>query len=150
MKKNILPEKIISASTCICEQYPDLNDLSKRKKNTLTSYLESKEKEGKFVFGNFIDLEDIKDFKKIFYNNIENLKIISLNIHKEDYKMINLKDDLLNKKLSVNKSGKILGFEIIGYEYGFVYCHSYICNGLEENYDKEFGFKLNKNGFINT
>lgn len=28
--------------------------------------------------------------------------------------------------------------------------HSYLCNSLEDDYDKEFGFRLNSNGFIST
>ena len=147
MNKNILPDKILSGSNFICEQYPDLIDLLERKKNPLTSYLKTKEKEGKFVYLNFIHLKDIIEFKEKFCNNIDNLKIISLNIHKDDYKKLDIEDYLLEKKITVDKSGEILGFEILGYAYGAIYFHSYIFEYYDE---KEFGLKLNKYGFINS
>lgn len=48
----------------------------------------------------------------------------------------------------MESNGSVLGFEILGYDMGTF--HSYICNRLEDDYDKEYGFRLNRSGFIST
>lgn len=162
MNADILPDKILSASNCICDLYPNIyfNDLYEIKNDEKINYIKDKISEGKFLSLSFIDLNSIRDFKQKFYNDIQdqNLKIISLNIHKDNLEEIIKEDrdyfwsklELLDKKIPVDKTGEILGFEILGYEYSAESCHSYICNGLENDYKKQFGFQLNSNGFINS
>lgn len=42
----------------------------------------------------------------------------------------------------------LLGYEVIAFE--GVEFHSYLCNGLETDYQHQYGFSLNENGFIPT
>ncbi|MEH7014813.1 hypothetical protein V7087_29100 [Neobacillus niacini] len=55
---------------------------------------------------------------------------------------------LLNKTQIAVKDSKMLGYEVLGFENGNF--HSYLCNSLEKDFKKHFGFALNENGFITS
>jgi hypothetical protein len=55
---------------------------------------------------------------------------------------------LLNKIQIELKDSIMLGYEVLGFENGTF--HSYLCNSLEKDFKKHFGFSLNENGFISS
>lgn len=52
----------------------------------------------------------------------------------------------LKKKVSDPNSGQILGYEVLCWDTGAF--HSFICNGLEKDYEEKLGLKLNPNGLF--
>jgi hypothetical protein len=56
--------------------------------------------------------------------------------------------EALGKGLGLESGGEILGFEVLGYEWGGF--HSWLCNGLEVDSYREFNIRPNGNGFISN
>ncbi|QVK17041.1 hypothetical protein KHQ81_09085 [Mycoplasmatota bacterium] len=160
MNDNVLPQKILSVSACICDQFPfevkkarESLHIDNKTFKVMKKWVQVKINEGK-IFCNslFIDLSDIKEFYNLFFTNLNQIKIIGLNIHKKYFDIIIEEEnnhsygvaEVIKPKRPADSTGKILGYEILG---DF---HSYICNGLEDDYYKEFNLKLNSNGFISS
>lgn len=111
----------------------------------------------------FTTLELAKHFLYKFLYHLTEAKIIGIGLP-EEYVEEFLKNEefqnesevnqydiekLLSRKIPIEeKDSKMIGYEVLGFDYGVF--HSYLCNGLEKDYKKRFGFTLNENGFIST
>lgn len=172
MNDKVIPNMVLSASRCICDIYPDIDIIwndSKKNKEHYRKLLglnieEYKEMEiwvnesyecGRFGYPDvFNTLETAMEFCNKFLGSVTNLKIVGIALpHRYIDDFLEEQDDYehgvysnIKKSLIVNPNGKVLGYEILGYEYGGF--HSYMCNGLEDDYLEKFDFKLNENGFI--
>lgn len=177
MDGEIFQDVVLSASSCICEFFPDLDIIwsqSEKKKKKYRKELMMDEKtfdemkeficeryeafESQCVFDSY---EDIFKFYNRFFSTRDDLKIIGIALPKK-FKRVFLEDadendaETLESEVCknifyekyINPKGKILGYEILGYEYSSF--HSYICNNLFDYYRDKYGFKLNENGFIST
>ena len=56
--------------------------------------------------------------------------------------------EALRRGLSLEVGGEVLGFEVLGYEWGGF--HSWLCNGLEVDSYREFNIRPNGYGFISN
>jgi hypothetical protein len=56
--------------------------------------------------------------------------------------------EALSRGESLEAGGEVLGFEVLGYEWGGF--HSWLCNGLEVDGYREFKIRPNSHGFIAT
>lgn len=173
MNENVLHEIILSASRCICDFFPDINVVWSKSKKKKEEYMRTfgldshtydemeqwinKEFENNFDFPDvFNSFESAIEFRHKFLYNQNDLRIIGValpKIHKDAFleEQYDLRYGIcknLNKSLSVDSNSTILGYEILGFEYGGF--HSYICNGLEDDYYDKYNLKLNINGLIST
>lgn len=173
MNSNVLHGTVLSASRCICSFYPDINliwsESDKKRENyrkslglDISTYIKmeqwvNEEFEKKFYFPDvFNSYECAVEFIHNFLSNENNLKIIGIalpNIYKNIF--LEDQDDLtygvcnnINQSLGIGSKGMILGYEILGFESGGF--HSYICNGLEDDYYDKYKLKLNSYGLIST
>ncbi|MGF9890968.1 hypothetical protein ABEX78_20140 [Priestia megaterium] len=113
----------------------------------------------------FVDIE----YAKIFYNKwlqkTLHTKVIGIGLPKkyvdeliefEDLKSVFpeerpvIENLFLRSELICEKDQKLLGYEVLGYIKGTGKFHSYLCNGLEQEYNKKFNFKANEFGLIST
>jgi hypothetical protein len=104
----------------------------------------------------FNKYESAAEFCHKFLYNQKDLSIVGVGlpkVHRDTF--LEDQEDLrygicknLNKSLSIDSNSTILGYEVLGFEFGGF--HSYICNGLEDEYYNKYGLKLNENGFIAT
>ena len=53
----------------------------------------------------------------------------------------------LEANVTQDERGRLLGFDVLGWDYGF---HSYICNGLETEFQRALGLTPNAHGFFAT
>ena len=178
MDKQLIPDTILSASDCICDFHPEIDVLWGRSKEAKHQYIKrlnisqstyevmenwigSKFEEGIFAYPQvFTTIELAKEFLHKYLSRLSDVKIIGigltekyvdkfieyeepLNIQENQYGIEKL---LLNRILVEEKDSKFMGYEILGYEFGAF--HSYLCNGLEKDFNEHFKFRLNKNGFI--
>lgn len=173
MNNNVLHELVLSASRCICNFYPDIDIIwseSKEKKETYRktlmldnhSYGEmecwiNERFKNNFNFPNvFNNYESAVEFHHKFLDGLNDLRIIGIALpNKFRDIFLEEQDDLrygvcknLSQSLRISLEGTVLGYEILGFEYGGF--HSYICNDLEDYYYDKFNFKLNDNGLIST
>ncbi|RAP77228.1 hypothetical protein [Paenibacillus montanisoli] len=175
MDKGIFPEMVLSASNCICDNYLDIGacwDESKSKKmeymkqlklsqdsyNSLEKWVEQEFNNKSLGFPNvFTSLQKAREFYHKYLNQINEIKLIGIGLPpelseylKNDFEegfFYGIEQNICQNKI-LEKGGFILGFEILGYEYGTF--HSYICNYLFDEYRQKFSFSLNENGFICT
>ncbi|WHY75256.1 hypothetical protein QNH20_13965 [Neobacillus sp. WH10] len=181
MDKDLIPEKIYSASECLCNIHPDINtlwgtsrsrkqeyvqllDISESTYSEMEKWVEEMFEANKFYYPQvFTTVELAKGFFSKFLNHIADAKIIGIGLpenfieaflqyEKPQNKLMEeqygIEKLLLNQTLVDEKDFRMLGYEVLGYEYGTF--HSYLCNGLEKDYEKHFGFTLNENCFISS
>jgi hypothetical protein len=173
MNSNVLHESILSASSCICDFHPDISIIwskSKKKKdeyrkilgldkptyNEMEQYIiERFDKDFDYpdVFKHY---ENAVEFCRSYLSNQNGLKIIGVVLPKK-YRADFLEDqaDLrygicknIEQFLGMDINGKFLGYEILGFDFGGF--HSYICNGLEDDYYDKYKLNLNNDGLIST
>lgn len=117
-----------------------------------------------FAFPQLFTTVDLaKEFYNKFLNHLTDIQIIGIGLPEkyvdefiEYEEMINKTEKerygiekLLLRNVEVdNKEAKMIGYEVLGFEFGTF--HSYLCNGLEKDFKKHFNFVLNENGFIPT
>lgn len=174
MNDNVLHELILSASRCICKFYPDYSVIWNESKTQKEEYMKAigidgctydsmecwlKEEEcaNNFDFPDvFNNYESAIEFCRKFLYNQSDLRVIGVAlpaIYRDSF--IKEQNDLRNgicnnlmKYLSIDSHSTILGYEILGFEQGGF--HSYICNGLQNEYYKKYKLTLNENGFISS
>ena len=173
MNCNVLHEEVISASNCICDFFPDINiawnksqkakekyrialGIDKTTYDEMESWINEKfEKdiELSYVFNNY---ESAFEFYDKFLHHQHDLRIIGIALpNRYIDSFVEEQNDLsygvgknINKRIPIDIQNATLGYEILGYEgTGF---HSYICNGLQNNYYDKYKLVLNKNGFISN
>ncbi len=169
---SFLPSKIISASSCIVDMFPEVWSVDSIKtpaqvKSLANHYNVSVEKlpeilnwvenncESEIGLGNtFHSVSKAKEFASLFYD-VSELNVIGIGLsHKLVVDYLKEEDEeygvyrLLKQEKKLESGGEILGFEVLGNEYNSF--HSWLCNGLEKDCKKEFGIIPNQNGFIKT
>lgn len=173
MNNKVLHELVLSASRCICNFYPDIDMIWNQSKENKETYRKTLmldnhtydemeywindrfEKNFDFpdVFNNY---ESAVEFYDKYLGSLNDLRIIGIALpNKFRDIFLEEQDDLrygvcknLSQSLRINMEGIVLGYEILGFEYGGF--HSYICNGLEDYYYDKYNLKLNDNGLIST
>lgn len=112
-----------------------------------------------FGFPNlFLSLAVARDFQGRYLKHLSNIKLLSIALSDEYWEEFiqetvqgeNMGEHGIRTKLrarrSVEPEAVFNGFEVLGYNHG-QFC-SYICNSLQEDYSKNFGISLNKDGLI--
>ena len=175
MSEIIVSQKIISLSNCICDTFPNIwayqwdNNAIKEAERIALKYsidvevIKNLEEEINQKFDKsigwpnvFYDKETAIEFYKKFFTKIPDIKLIEVGIEEKysqkltkeaesnDFGLINK----LREKSKVLPNGKIIGYDIVGYEYGFS-C-SFLCNGLEKDYKEKFNIILNEIGLFSN
>lgn len=117
-----------------------------------------------FVYPQLFTTVDLaKEFYNKFLNHLNDIQIIGIGLPEEYVDEFIKYESTLNKTRKEregienlvlhnveveNKAAKIIGYEVLGFEFGTF--HSYLCNGLEKDFKKHFTFVLNENGLIPT
>lgn len=170
---NFLPSKIISASNCIVDIFPevwsaDSVEKPNQVKSEANNYSVSIEElpkvldwtknnfESEVGLGNvFFSVNKAKEFANLFYDFASELTVIGIGL-KSDLVVDYLEQEdaeygvykLLKREQVLESSGEILGFEVLGNEYGSF--HSWLCNSLEIDCKEKLEIIPNQNGFIET
>jgi hypothetical protein len=146
------------------QNYSKELNLSKSTFEEMEEWVEKKFEEQLFQFPQLFTSANIaREFSKMFLSHLSDIRIIGIGLPenlveefldeeetlskpaKERYGIETL---LINKTAMDMEASKLYGYEVLGFEYGKF--HSYICNGLEKDYNDKFQFNLNENGFIPT
>lgn len=177
MDQQLIPKIVQSASACICEQHPTLDVLwgmSEKEKELyrarlrlneeefleLTEWVEIYQESGELGYPQtFQTVERAKECRDSFFSHIE-LDIIEIGLIEsyvsgflaegdegEGPERYGVERFILKGEMK-KPTGRLLGYEVLGYENGMF--HSYLCNSLEQDFAKQFSFRLNKHGFIPT
>ncbi|MFJ5718260.1 hypothetical protein [Neobacillus sp. NPDC093127] len=111
----------------------------------------------------FTTIELAKEFLYNFLYHLTDAKIIGIGLpetyvkefleneefqNEPEEKQYGIEKLILDRIRIEEKDSKMIGYEVLGFEFGGF--HSYLCNGLEKDYKKHFGFTLNENGFISS
>ncbi|WP_456363492.1 hypothetical protein [Priestia aryabhattai] len=180
MDKNVIPQTILSLSECICDFHPEINviwggstdkknkyiqrlDISRNTYERLEKWIDEKFDAGAFAYPQvFTSVEVAREFADKFLSGISNVHIIGIGLpeaHLRDfYEYENLEGPkeeqngveklITSGSMVEQKKSRFLGYEVLGYESGGF--HSYLCNGLEKDFNQHFHFSLNNNGFIDS
>lgn len=179
MNKELLPEKIITVSECICDILPStwaLSWVNKRKEdieraNSAMGLTDGEFEEleewatVKFDNGNigwqngFSDLATAREFCKKFLKTTDDVYILGIGLRKEDTEIFideerpceGMGTTLVYNVLQRNEFIDTSGF--LGFD--VLGCdigsfHSYICNGLEHDFFEVFGIRPNKYGLYDS
>ena len=162
-------KKILTVSTCICNQYPSLygsfwpNHSQEQIEYQKQLQLSNKEfKDMKetvsFLFNEnklehdsrFAELSDAKDFYNKYLYHLPSLQIVSIALE-DGYRdiFVNEIKDMNNIYSSLKATpvdGILLGYDILGWDYGSF--HTYLCNGLDKDIMESFPLKVNELGLI--
>lgn len=176
--KDLLPENILTTSTCITGTLPDSwaitwireenikreekaseFGIGKERLEKITDWVTSQVDEGKIGIPNaFYSTDDAKHFLSKFNLSLGNLVLLGIGIHEnlakafiESTKVQNIMDGLI---LSVEQGNKLesagipLGYEIYGHETGSY--HSWLCNSLEKEAFDKFNIRPNMYGLLDN
>jgi len=126
-------------------------------KTTIEEMLNTKQIGWPNVFHTF---ESAHLFYSKYLSKAENFKILGIAFPEKDAeKFLNEENpnnvdgigifDVLSKNQELPSNINVLGFEILGHEYGGDF-HSFLCNGLEKDFSEKLGISFNETGRINT
>ncbi len=171
--KEFVPEKIISLSNCICDTFPNIwayqwdNNAIKEVEIIALKYgidteIMTKLKEEIYRESDksigwpnvFYDKKTAIEFYKKFFTKIPDIKLIEVGIEEKYSQKLPKESEsngIINKlreKSKVLPNGKIIGYDVVGYAYGFS-C-SFLCNGLEKDYKEKFNIILNEIGLFSN
>lgn len=143
-------------------KYAQQLNISQGTYKEIEKWVEDKLEEGIFGFPQvFTTIELAREFLAKFLCHLSNTKIIGIGLPEEyieefiEYEESQNKEEenqygiekLLLRRIPIEvKDSKMMGYEVLGFEYGSF--HSYLCNGLEKDFDEHFKFTLNQNGFL--
>ncbi|MET3193777.1 hypothetical protein [Bacillus sp. OAE603] len=180
MYKEIIPEKVISVSECICDIHPEINVFWSGSKENKLKYIkevnisEDKYKEMEKWIQDHFDLKEFeypqifpslnlaKEFYCTFLNHIQDLRIIGFGLPSNYLESFFDEEGTLNKttedrtgleNILMKKDFIDDVTSIKGFEilgYETNIFHSYLCNGLEKDFKNQFDFSLNENGFVSS
>ncbi|HEU4328417.1 MAG TPA: hypothetical protein VFS21_35090 [Roseiflexaceae bacterium] len=176
----LLPERFWSISSCICTQYPNLAflswssdareceairtklGLSSDQYGELVAHVDRLFDEGIFGWPEvWTDVEAARVFRRHYLEHLEHIKLLGIATPAQYYQ--ELLDGLkstppggvvslyanLQRQEGLPPEARVLGFEILGREAGGSF-HSFVCNGLEQEYLAQLGIQLNDHGLIDT
>lgn len=179
MNINLLPDKILSVSECVCNVIPNtwalswtsktIEDIEQADYNRQLLDVELIQLEEwttqQFNKGNigwqygFSNLVTAQEFCKKFLKTKDDIYILGIGLSQEDTTIFieeeeptkgmgsTLVYDVLCRN-EVIDSTELLGFDVLGFDIG--YFHSYICNGLENEFNARFDIKPNEYGLYNS
>jgi len=115
---------------------------------------------GKFGWPDvFLSLRSAREFKNRFLGAIAGSRIVGLSLAK-DVAAEFLREErpqeghgapgvwtMLKREVALNQQASLLGFDVLGAEYGGSF-HTFSCNGLEEDLNKKLGITFNEYGLI--
>lgn len=169
MNNELLPEKIITVSECICDNLPGTWDLERADsiknilhdpKKELSVWVEDQFEKGyigwQYGFGN---IETARAFYARFLNDMDDVYLFGIGVSEEDAVFLlgeekpaeNTGGTLVYSVLSraeILDTANLVGFDVLGYDMG--YFHSYICNGFESPFYTLFDMKPNKFGLYDS
>ena len=111
----------------------------------------------------FTTLASARDYGATFLKHVQEPRLIGIGLaedlvqkfledeetlEKPDENRLGLEKGLLRGTEVEGEDATLLGYEVLGFESGTGSFHSYLCNGLENDFKKLFNFKPNGNGFI--
>jgi hypothetical protein len=176
MNPLLLPEKIVTVSDCICDILPGTWALSWVTKHTAEQKLKKHFFKGDFELlenwltdlfdkgiygwqGEFNSLDAAREFCERFLISKEDIYLLGIGLTVDDAAIL-IEEEMPNGKtlksmickvLSKKEtmlSENLLGFDVLGYEFDSF--HSYICNGLESDFYKRYGYEPNNYGLYDT
>jgi hypothetical protein len=174
--KTLLPDKIWTVSSCICEIYPDswifpwvetsrqeyqkLLQLDEERFQALQAWADDLMLREELGWPNiFLNIKTARQFYSQYLTHLPNIKLLSTALAEPYWSEFIAKHEpthevgeseiakKLREKQAVEKLAIRRGFEILGAEYGAQF-HSFICNSLEKNYHQQLNITLNQNGLI--
>lgn len=178
MDANIVPDYFISASECISnilvngdnimntaneyndktlQHYKNVTKLNASDIDILNRDIDRYFKLNKFGFdGSFSDKNTAIEIYKKHFAHLDNVKLISLGLNDEELKCViegknynygTVLYSYINNKSIINE-GRLLGYEVLGGEFGYSIFHSMFCSGSEKDVYSKFGHKLNEYGLF--
>lgn len=146
------------------DRYMDQLGLSLTTFQLLEQWIEEHRKIGDMLFPQvFSNLNAAQTFVDRFLNHLPDIRIIIIGLPKQ-YKVDFLEDiaafssknfepygveKMILQHLSPDMDGaKKIGYEVLGFDSGSF--HSYLCNGLERDFNHQFNTSLNSHGLIHT
>ncbi|MEL7656573.1 MAG: hypothetical protein AAGU75_11770 [Bacillota bacterium] len=179
MDKELLPQKIITISECICDILPStwaLSWVNKSKQDIesaksiwglsdnefdeLENWVTGRFDEGKFGWQyGFGDLIIARECCRRYLKDTDDIYILGIGLSKKDASVFldrekpckgigsTLAYDVLQRNELIDTTG-FLGFDVLGYDIGSF--HSYICNGLEDDFFEIFGIRPNQYGLYES
>jgi hypothetical protein len=139
-----------------------LKDLNLNQKE-IEAWIENKYKHGKWELGNvFPDLATAYEFRNRFFSQLPNTCILSLSFLKREvqktqqmFKTEGIYDagriwERFAKPilLDPNEKGKVVGYDIIGLEFGLEGLTSFLVHNMGHDIEKRFGVALNQYGLL--
>ena len=106
----------------------------------------------------FYSLETAREFAQSFLPHETELALVGIGLRPEFAAFLLREEkppenhgtpgiyEALSRGWSLEAGGEVLGFEVLGYEWGGF--HSWLCNGLEVDTYREFNIRPNRHGFI--
>jgi hypothetical protein len=145
-------------------KYTQHLNISESTYEEIEKWIEEKSEAGIFAYPQvFTTLELAKEFLSKFLYHLSDAKIIGIGLPEEyveefiEYEESQNKEEenqygiekLLLRRIPIgDQVPKMIGYEVLGFEYGTF--HSYLCNGLEKYFNGHFEFNLNQEGFFPT
>ena len=146
------------------DRYMEQLGLSLTTFQILEQWIEEHRKTGDMLFPQvFSNSNAAQTFVDRFLNHLPDIRIISIGLP-EQYKVDFLEDvaafssqnpepygveKMVSQHISPDTDGaKKIGYEVLGFDSGLF--HSYLCNGLERDFDHQLNTSLNSHGLIHT
>lgn len=173
LKTELLPEKIVSLSTCITPRLGVYWGWKPGDKNAALEFGIPEAKLEDFILwcstvhqssidhpSMFYSVEAVRRFIEQFLQDTSDLYIIGVGLPK-DIEAMNWceewsKDEVpygienrIRQHLSLEEGGTVLGFEVVSFGYND-FGHSWFCSGLARDMHDLFGIRPNGYGLINT
>lgn len=181
MDGELLQEKVLSASRCVCATVPDdwaiswerrdkqvrqeaaaLFNIPATRLYDLVQWTTVQMNDGRMGWPNvFYTLSLAREFVRQFVPLHSDLRLCGLGLHKQMIGQFLEEAEpcepanhpagvyqAISRGYSLEESGKVLGFELLGYKHGNL--HSWTCNVLQRTIADELGIRPNGLGFIES
>ena len=164
---DLLPNRILSLSACICDFAPDLSESDWARKWAIspvavpefrwwsTAQFDAETLGWPRVF---FSLRDARAFVSRFLSSAPDVKVLGIGLHPEAVESFPAKsgpqegipgiDKAVRRGAPLDKGGVALGWEVLCYDSGDF--HSWLCNGLETHIARIFGIRPTSTGFIGS
>jgi hypothetical protein len=169
MDQDLLPERILTVSECICDNIPGSWDI--KRADSIKSLLHWRDKEladwaaEQLKKGNvewpygFADIATARAFCARFLKDTNDIYLLGIGLSKEDADYFISEEkptEVIGASSVYNVLSRIeyidttdlLGFDVLGCDMGFF--HSYICNSLASDLHSLFSMKPNEYGFYDS
>ncbi len=175
----LLPHPILTISSCLNTIFPaewalEWVQTNKEEKEKIKQELKISEQQYKkiqqwctqsfeqeFEWPNIFSIkESARQIYSQFFSHLNHVKLLGLYLPEENLeRMLEYllgKENIgygiykqLQKKIIEEKKGKVIGFDILGFEVGGS-PHCFACNGLEKDYKEKFGIIFNEHGLFSS